>query len=273
MLAREREIALAPESERARLLEREVEFFDVDTANLTRQQRYDLAVRQIAARAQRFRIIAIVVSLITITAGMVTVYSTRQAQQKEKGGVDGRTDLVADSTKGFVQRTLSGTAPESTLVAPPTQGSQPFPIIHASVRAASTNLTPYRMRLGLSINGSIRSCWWHTHILVEGRHLLTCEFKLFHLTHQDVQVRLASAESIVIDENGIDHPATSVRLGRQFGQSVDNILPPETLVAGEVEITDIDGSSPSALSLVRVKYLTLGSDFFLEFRNVPVRAE
>src|ERR1041385_4419063 len=71
VLSAERRIRLAPPAERAHLVERTLEFFNIETALLTREQQYDLAIRQIDARAQRFKIIAFVVAvLFAITAGV-----------------------------------------------------------------------------------------------------------------------------------------------------------------------------------------------------------
>jgi len=71
ILGAERRIQLAPPQERAQLVERTLEFFNIDTTRLTTGQQYNLAIRQIDARAQRFRIIATVVSvLFAITAGV-----------------------------------------------------------------------------------------------------------------------------------------------------------------------------------------------------------
>ena len=71
LMQRERLIKAAPESARADLVARALEFFQVDTGNLTKAQQYDLAVRQIAERARRFRTVAnIIVVLALVAAGL-----------------------------------------------------------------------------------------------------------------------------------------------------------------------------------------------------------
>lgn len=68
ILQKERLIKNVPEKDRAQLVERTLEFFSIDTASLTRGQRYDLALRQINARAARFRTTAIVTVIIAVLA-------------------------------------------------------------------------------------------------------------------------------------------------------------------------------------------------------------
>ena len=60
---RERLIKGASDDRRAQLVKATLEFFDVDTSGLTREQRYDLALRQIEARSKRFATIAKIVML------------------------------------------------------------------------------------------------------------------------------------------------------------------------------------------------------------------
>lgn len=75
ILKTERVIRLAPEDARAGLVERALEFFSVDTGGLTRNQKYDLAIKQIHARATRFRTTATVVVMITFLAASVTTFA------------------------------------------------------------------------------------------------------------------------------------------------------------------------------------------------------
>ena len=49
-----RRIEAAPEEARAALVSKTLEFFDVDTASLTKEQRYNLAILQIKARGDRY---------------------------------------------------------------------------------------------------------------------------------------------------------------------------------------------------------------------------
>lgn len=71
----ERLIKSAPESERAKLVANALEFFNIDTSGLSTEQKYNLALEQIHAKAQRFRTTAIVVCFLGLVLGAVAVYA------------------------------------------------------------------------------------------------------------------------------------------------------------------------------------------------------
>jgi hypothetical protein len=71
----ERTIRLAPKSKRAALVEGALEFFNIDTRTLTREQKYDLALKQIHERAKRFRITAGVVVIVACLAAGISVFA------------------------------------------------------------------------------------------------------------------------------------------------------------------------------------------------------
>lgn len=75
ILGTERRIQLAPEAERAVLVEQTLEFFRVDTSRLSRQQQYEIALRQIDARAAKFRLTAILIFALAIITAMVALYA------------------------------------------------------------------------------------------------------------------------------------------------------------------------------------------------------
>src|SRR6266700_5775119 len=75
IVQQERLIRTAPESDRAALVDRALEFFKVNTEKLTREQQFELAVKQIHARASRFRISAIVVTVIALLAATVVLFA------------------------------------------------------------------------------------------------------------------------------------------------------------------------------------------------------
>jgi hypothetical protein len=79
---RERLIQAAPEDTRPDLVHSALEFFDVNTVGLTRGQKYDLALVQIHARAQRFRTIAIVVCILAVILAGVSAYAISQTGSK-----------------------------------------------------------------------------------------------------------------------------------------------------------------------------------------------
>jgi hypothetical protein len=74
LTSRKQTIELAPAEERPALIERTLkEFFVVDTGNLTAEQKYNLAIRQIHARSSRFRIGVWTSLAVTCAAGVFTV--------------------------------------------------------------------------------------------------------------------------------------------------------------------------------------------------------
>jgi hypothetical protein len=79
ILEREHLIRQAPAANRAALIERTLEFFSIDTSELNRQQKYDLALQQIHQRAARFRVTAIVVIIIACLAAGVSVFALWRA--------------------------------------------------------------------------------------------------------------------------------------------------------------------------------------------------
>lgn len=68
-------IRQAPEQDRARLVENTLEFFNVDTSGLTKQEKYQIVMKQINARAVRFKITALVVVIIACLATGVSIYA------------------------------------------------------------------------------------------------------------------------------------------------------------------------------------------------------
>ena len=72
LLQRQQLISSVPESERAPLVEKTIEFFNIDTTGLLPEKKYELALKQIEARARRFRIIAIVIVIVAVLAAGVT---------------------------------------------------------------------------------------------------------------------------------------------------------------------------------------------------------
>lgn len=75
---RERLIKTASEDKRADLVRSALEFFDVDTTGLTKEQKYELALAQIHARAQRFRTTAITVCVLAVILAVISAYAISQ---------------------------------------------------------------------------------------------------------------------------------------------------------------------------------------------------
>ena len=76
LLSRERLIKLTPANERARLVRSTLEeFFDVHTERMTEERAYDLALRQIHARSQRYLINAVIVLAILVSSVVIVFIS------------------------------------------------------------------------------------------------------------------------------------------------------------------------------------------------------
>jgi len=71
----EKLIRAARPRDRARLVENSLEFFRVDTERLTQQQRFEIAVEQIRARARRFAMTSAVISVLALMAASVTAFA------------------------------------------------------------------------------------------------------------------------------------------------------------------------------------------------------
>src|SRR5262245_16055989 len=76
---RARLIDLAKEDERADLVRNALEFFDVDTSGLTKAQQYQLALEQIRGRAQRFKILALVICFVAVVGAILAVYALNRS--------------------------------------------------------------------------------------------------------------------------------------------------------------------------------------------------
>jgi len=68
-------IEAAPAEDRASLVAKTLEVFHVDTAGLSRQQQFDIAMRQINGRIERFRIIATLVVVLALVAAGLSAYA------------------------------------------------------------------------------------------------------------------------------------------------------------------------------------------------------
>ncbi len=84
---RERLIKAASEDKRADLVRSALEFFEVDTTGLTKEQKYDLALAQIHARAQRFRTTALVVCVLAVILAGVSAFAiSRNGSKPDRSG-------------------------------------------------------------------------------------------------------------------------------------------------------------------------------------------
>jgi hypothetical protein len=85
-------IESAPPEDRADLVAKTLEIFNVDTTGLTRQQQFEIAMRQINARIERFRLVAIVVVVLAIIGAGLSAYALGVQKQAKAADGAGRTD-------------------------------------------------------------------------------------------------------------------------------------------------------------------------------------
>src|SRR2546426_787905 len=84
LIQMERLAKLAPEEDRRQVVEMILDRVSVDTSNLTRQQRYDLALRLIENRSRRFKTLSVIVIIVAIVAAMTATLALRTKWEEEK---------------------------------------------------------------------------------------------------------------------------------------------------------------------------------------------
>jgi hypothetical protein len=82
LLQKERLIIAAPESKRADLVKSALEFFNVDTSGLTKQQQFDLAMAQIKSRTYKSNIAASLTIIVAILAAGLTALAIVQKNRE-----------------------------------------------------------------------------------------------------------------------------------------------------------------------------------------------
>jgi phage terminase Nu1 subunit (DNA packaging protein) len=75
----ERLIRTAKESDRGELVRNALEFFHVETADLTKAQQFKISLEQIQARGQRFKITTAAICFLAVVAASVAAYAIRQS--------------------------------------------------------------------------------------------------------------------------------------------------------------------------------------------------
>lgn len=103
-------IRLAPEAERANLVRDSLEFFHVNTQGMTREQQREIAIRQIEARAARFRQTALLIIALAVILAIVAIVAI--VRQGPPGSVPtppprqmGSVDVTVDSSAANYERT------------------------------------------------------------------------------------------------------------------------------------------------------------------------
>jgi hypothetical protein len=108
-------IESAPPDDRADLVAKTLEIFNVDTTGLTRQQQFEIAMRQINGRIERFRLIAIVVVVLAITGAGLSAYALgvqKKSLDPVKAGDEGGPERTAAPEK--IPPLVTGGAPVGT---------------------------------------------------------------------------------------------------------------------------------------------------------------
>ena len=78
-------IGSAAEADRAQLVANALEVFHVDSSGLTKAQQYQLALEQIRARQERYRLIAVVIIIVSILAAAVAVFAIVNGSESDNG--------------------------------------------------------------------------------------------------------------------------------------------------------------------------------------------
>ncbi len=89
-------IEAAPAEDRASLVAKTLEVFHVDTAGLSRQQQFDIAMRQINGRIERFRIIATLVVVLALVAAGLSAYAIALEKKPQEQGAEKSLDSDFD---------------------------------------------------------------------------------------------------------------------------------------------------------------------------------
>lgn len=124
LLERERLINSVPETERAALVERILVTFDINTSDLTKKQKYDLAINQIHERAKRYRVTATVVVIIAFFTATVTLVA-----------------LTTKHSSDPIPTPTPTTVPLPTSTPIPT--SSPLPQVLGTIRGCRLHYTDY----------------------------------------------------------------------------------------------------------------------------------
>jgi Flp pilus assembly protein TadB len=86
---KERLISAAEDETKARLVESALEFFHIDTRYLTKQHQYQVAIEQINARANRFKILSILIAFLALVSASLAGYSISVINQVDSNKTSG----------------------------------------------------------------------------------------------------------------------------------------------------------------------------------------
>jgi hypothetical protein len=140
--AREKLIATANADQRTELVARTLEYFDVDTSGLTKDQKYDLALTQIHARSQRYQQTAVVVCFIALVLALLAGFAISRGNTPTPAQ-----SPASDATGPDRAGSASPTASTPTVATvQPTQTPAPAPIpltADSGWRGGGSSIDPY----------------------------------------------------------------------------------------------------------------------------------
>lgn len=115
-MTRERDlIEKAPDEDRADLVLAALEFFQVDTADMSKQQKFDIAMTQISNRAQRFTKICLVVVIfgIILLIGTISIVRSNGLGEEKadqiQAELDGINESLGNGEAPPIEAQISGT--------------------------------------------------------------------------------------------------------------------------------------------------------------------
>ncbi len=80
---KEKLISLAKNELQAKLVQDALEFFHIETGDLTKDQKFKVAMEQIRARANRFKTIALLIGFLALTASVLSAYAISEKNDKK----------------------------------------------------------------------------------------------------------------------------------------------------------------------------------------------
>lgn len=126
---RERLIKTAPDDKRGDLVQSALEFFNINTSGLTKADQYKLALVQIHARAQRFRITAIVVCILAVILATVSAYAISKTSAKENKNPEGQPNENKEQKVSLKERLFYSRGLSKISLSAPTEWNYPNDVI------------------------------------------------------------------------------------------------------------------------------------------------